>query len=461
MIQPNHILSRLSEGEVIVATERKAWFESCITKLLSNSRAEELSMEDAGGDDDFWPKPDDWRAAYRPYVVKDGVLQIPIFGVLLNRFEYQVGRYATGYTYILRALQRGLADGNVKGIALLCDTPGGEVAGNFELVDKIFAARSVKPIRAFAAEHAYSAGYSIASAAHKISMTRTAGVGSIGVVTMHVDYSEAMDKAGIKVTFIYAGKMKVEGNPYEKLSATAKGRIQKRIDRVYGIFVATVARNRGIDEQVVRDTEAGTFGAEEALELGLADEEAVFEESVEAFSKEVSAEDGNGDDDMATFTQEQHDAATAQARKEGETAGNAAGMTAAKTRFLAILGCDNAKDRPQAALAAALDTDMSAEQANTFLGKLASEVQAKADDKGDKKKKADDEDEEEGDADKKKKSAKTKDSARGSDAFSQHMNSDQHPEAGGGEDDEDKAQGNPLLAAFSMATGIKTGVAKQ
>ncbi len=67
----------------------------------------------------------------------------------------------------------------VKGIAFVIDSPGGHVAGNFDLVDKIFAARDVKPIRAFAAENAYSAAYSIASAAQSITVARTGGVGSI------------------------------------------------------------------------------------------------------------------------------------------------------------------------------------------------------------------------------------------------------------------------------------------
>ena len=70
------------------------------------------------------------------------------------------------------------------------------VAGNFDLVDRIFAARGVKPIRAYAAESAYSAAYSIASAADDITVSRTGGVGSIGVVTVHADYSQALDAGG-------------------------------------------------------------------------------------------------------------------------------------------------------------------------------------------------------------------------------------------------------------------------
>jgi signal peptide peptidase SppA len=364
------LLSRLAETEVLVAPERTEWFESCVRAVERSEHADAMLSDVMGGlgGDDYWPEADSWEARYKPYVVTNGVLQIPVVGVLMNRFGYQFGRYATGYTYIQKAFERGMADPAVRGIAFVIDSPGGEVAGNFELVDKLFAARGEKPVRAFAADHAYSAAYSIASAADKISMTRSGGVGSIGVVTMHVDYSEAMKDAGVKVTFIYAGKHKVDGNAYEKLPDAVKARIQARIDRTYGIFTSTVARNRGMDEQAVRDTEALTYGAEEALEIGLADSVGVFEEALEAFANEVST--ATGEDSMKTeqtaaegISQAAHDAAVTAARNEGM----AAGRKAASDRMTAIMGLDNAKGREKHALKMALTTDLSAEQVDGLL----------------------------------------------------------------------------------------------
>lgn len=388
MANDNHLLARLSNEELIVNPDRKDWFESCLTYLAKHEKSEDL-MEDtiissaSMQEDDFWPSPDDWRAVYRPYVVKDGMLQIPVFGVLLNRFSYQVGRYATGYVYLLRAMQRGLSDPNVKGIAWIHDSPGGEVAGNFELCDKIFEARGVKPMRAFSAESMYSASYSLGSSAGPIDVTKTGGVGSIGVVTAHVDYSKMMENAGVKVTFIFAGKHKVDGNPYEALAPAVKARIQKRIDRLYAVFTSTVARNRAMDEGDVRATEAATYTAEDAVEVGLADRVGVFEESLEAFARSLEAEDDEanaGENSMKTFTQAEHDKAIADARAEERasaatalTAAVAAASTEAKTRITTIMGSEVGLKRPKAAMAAAMDTDMTAEQAAAFLAKLPEE----------------------------------------------------------------------------------------
>ena len=44
-------------------------------------------------------------------------------------------------------------------------------------------------------------------------MPRTGGTGSIGVISMHVDWSQALTEAGVKVTFITYGERKADGHP--------------------------------------------------------------------------------------------------------------------------------------------------------------------------------------------------------------------------------------------------------
>lgn len=378
----NPILARFQNNEPVLADEHS----HVLINACAHQAALIMTRIDAAPDkpvmaDDFWYDESDWRAVYRPYIVRDGVLLIPVKGVLLNDFGYALGNWATGYQYIWRAFERGMGDLNVRGIALVCDTPGGMVAGNFELVDKMYAMRGVKPIAGFAHESAYSAGYSIISAADpgSITVSRTGGVGSIGVVTSHVDLSKMMEQDGIAVTFIHAGKHKVDGNPYEALAPEVKARIQKRIDYLYGIFVSTVARNRDMDEQAVRETEALTFGAPEALSNGLADKIGGFDDALADFSASLNPQEG--DETMADLTQadidtavaaatQNHEAALANARAEGA----AEGATAERTRINAILASDAGKERPKAALSAALKTGMDLDTATTFLAELPKEA---------------------------------------------------------------------------------------
>lgn len=372
----NPLLARFQNEPTLVSADSRAWFESCIhgaSAALSQIREDRTA---ASMEDDFWFESSDWRSAYRPYVVRDGVLQIPVKGVLLNDFPYALGSWATGYDYIWRAFQRGLGDENVKGIALVIDSPGGMVAGNFDLVDRMFERRGEKPVRAYASESAYSAAYSIASVADSITVSRTGGVGSIGVVTSHLDVSGAMEAGGYRITFIHAGKHKVDGNAYEPLPDDVKARIQSRIDDIYSIFVSTVARNRGLDEQAVRDTEALTFSAPEALSNGLADQIGALDDALADFSASLNPTEG--DETMADITQADIDNARASGVTEGTVAGQREGAVAERTRITTILDSEVALARPIAARSVALETDMSADQAATFLARLPEETTAPA-----------------------------------------------------------------------------------
>jgi signal peptide peptidase SppA len=378
MSMVNPLAARFADVPSLVAPVMRELFEAGLRAVAHHPRASDLLDAGVTAEDGFWPAADDWRSAYRPYIVRDGILFIPVKGCLLHDFPWALGSYATGYVYIARAIERGLVDMNVRAIALICASYGGEVAGCFELVDKIYAARSVKPIRAFAHEQAYSAGYAVASAADHVVVSRTGGVGSIGVVTAHVDLSDAMKQMGFKITFIFAGAHKVDGNAYEPLPKDVQARIQARIDALYEIFVTSVARNRAMDEKAVRATEALCFTAAEAVENGLADSVGPLDDAVAAFNADLSAADDEGDEEMSTATTAAAQAATDKtaidaARAEGVTAGTAEGVkqgaTAERERISAILGSEEAKDRRELAEHLAFGSDMSADAAKGILAK--------------------------------------------------------------------------------------------
>lgn len=380
----NPLMAKFAGEPVLVEPTAGDRVRACLEAVASHPQAAVLLGEQAAAGDDFWSfEPDSFLAWVRPYVVVDGVLQIPIKGVLLHDFPYAFGSWATGYEYIWRAFQRGCGDfvtGAIKGIALIEDSPGGMVAGCFDAVDKAYLLKQVTgvPVRAFAAESAYSAAYAWFSLADHGVVSRTGGVGSIGVVTSHLNVSENMAKQGYKITFIHAGKHKVDGNPYEALSAEVQARIQARIDELYGVFVSTVARNRPVlSEAAIRDTEALTFTATQAVSLGLADSIGALDDALAVYAAELFSTDGDEQmaDQVTTAAVDPaaQDAALAAAREEGRQAGLVEGAANALTRINAILGSEAAAARPKAALSAALKTGMSADEAQAFLSDLSPE----------------------------------------------------------------------------------------
>ncbi|WP_169308932.1 S49 family peptidase [Paracoccus gahaiensis] len=211
----------------------------------------------------------------QPFAMIDGIAVIEIAGTLVHRGAW-IGQSSglTSYEGIAAQLQAALADPSVRGIALDIDSFGGEVAGAFDLADRIRAARAQKPVHAFVAEHALSAGYVLASQADRITLPRTGAVGSIGVVALHTDMSGALDQKGIAVTLIHAGAHKIDANPYQPLPEAVHDKMQSQLESVRQLFAQTVAEGRGgrLDAAAALATEAAVFRGADAVAAGLADE---------------------------------------------------------------------------------------------------------------------------------------------------------------------------------------------
>jgi hypothetical protein len=124
------------------------------------------------------------------------------------------------------------------------------------------------------AEHAFSAGYALASQADRILLPRTGAVGSIGVVVMHADMSSQLDQDGVRVTLIHSGQHKVDGNPYVPLPDAVRDDIQREIDVLRFLFAETVAAGRAgrLSQDAAMATQAATYRGADAIASGLADE---------------------------------------------------------------------------------------------------------------------------------------------------------------------------------------------
>ncbi len=217
------------------------------------------------------------------------VAVVPIHGTLVRRtigLEAESG--LTSYAAIASQIDAALASPDVAAILLDVDSPGGESGGVFDLADRIRAAAKVKPVWAVANDMAFSAAYALASAATKVFVSRTGGVGSIGVIAMHVDQSEKDAQDGVRYTAVFAGDRKNDLNPHEPISDEAHAFLKAEVNRVYGLFVETVARHRGIEPSAVRDTEAGLFFGQAAVAIGLADAIGTFDVALSQLLDSVS-----------------------------------------------------------------------------------------------------------------------------------------------------------------------------
>lgn len=231
-------------------------------------------------------------ARAREVATIDGaVAVVPVYGVLSNKMDAMSAMSGgTSYAGIKKALHAALSSEDVKAVVLDIDSPGGSVPGTDELATEIRRIRGGdKPIIAQVNSLAASAAYWIAASTDEIVVTPSGRAGSIGVYTAHDDISAALEKRGIKRTYISAGKYKVEGNETEPLSDEALKHIQDSINHSYGRFVDAVAEGRGTTRGKVEDGygQGRVFYAQALMDRGMVDRVATLDETLERYGADV------------------------------------------------------------------------------------------------------------------------------------------------------------------------------
>ena len=206
---------------------------------------------------------------------------IPIHGILTKKpGELDDFLGMTSYDRVQAQIEEALEDESIETILLDIDSPGGEVNGIFDLADFIYESRGKKRIVAIANDDAYSAAYAIASSAEEVYVSRTSGVGSIGVIARHIDQSSFDEKQGIKYTTVFAGSRKNDLNPHEPITSESLENLKSEVNRLYEMFSQLIARNRGLSIQTIKNTEAGLYFGQNAIEIGLADGVRTFSEII-------------------------------------------------------------------------------------------------------------------------------------------------------------------------------------
>lgn len=183
------------------------------------------------------------------------------------------GVWWDGHESVRAKIEKALLDPSVGAVVLDISSPGGVVAGCWDAVRAVQAAkiRSGKPILGYAHEHAYSAAYAWAMVADELYLPESGGTGSIGVLSILYDQSKMWDELGIKFAVVRSGERKARGNGYEPLDQATVDESQSRVDLLAGQFFALVAAQRRIKVDALRALEGACFDGAIAVEKKLAD----------------------------------------------------------------------------------------------------------------------------------------------------------------------------------------------
>ncbi|MFQ5460602.1 MAG: S49 family peptidase [Anaerolineae bacterium] len=273
---------------------------------------------------------------------------------------------ATSYDLLARDFARAIEDPQVRAVVLDIDSPGGEVNGIAELADQVHAARDVKPVVAYVSGMAASGGYWIASAAREIVTAETGELGSIGVAAVYADTSERDQAKGVREIVTVSGQSPDKNRP----PTDDRGRelLQRRVDDLAAVFVAKVARNRGVSEETVLSDfgRGAVLVGRAAIEAGLADRLGSLEGVIEELKPQeggammsdpnTAGEQAPAIQITAELVRDDHpdiaEALRAEGREQGEQA--------ARERIAAILSLPEAEGRQDLAkhIAFATTTDL-------------------------------------------------------------------------------------------------------
>jgi signal peptide peptidase SppA len=233
-----------------------------------------------------------------PQTAPSGVVVIPLTGIITPQGSFLsmlFGGAPGGLLAFREQFRAAMASPDVSAIVIDVDSPGGITDLVTETATEIRAARGQgKRIVAIADTQMASAAYWIASQADEIVATPSGSAGSVGVYRIHQDWSVANAQMGIAFSYIAAGKYKVEGNPDQPLDEAARAAWQADVQDAYDMFVADVAAGRGVSaETVIADYGEGrSMNAQRALDAGLVDRVATFDEVVSGLLASAAAPAG-------------------------------------------------------------------------------------------------------------------------------------------------------------------------
>jgi protease IV len=173
----------------------------------------------------------------------------------------------------VRQFDRLASSSAAKAVIVHVDSPGGTTAGSEQLFDALGRVRAKKPIAVVVDSMAASGAYITAISGDYIVAKQTSLVGSIGVLFEYPNFSDLLDKIGVKVESIKSTPLKAAPNGFEPTSPEARAAIQSIIMDSYAWFKGLVQDRRHMtDAQLAAVDDGRVFTGHQGVDLKLIDQ---------------------------------------------------------------------------------------------------------------------------------------------------------------------------------------------
>jgi len=258
-----------------------------VASVFTNIASEKIRDENTKQLEKFLSGDVSFNAPLNPYIAV-----VEVKGTIQEQTQSSVFTLEEGYlhTTTLEYIDQLIQDKNNKGILLYVDSPGGTVYESEELYLKLLQYKEETgcPVWTYMAHYAASGGYMVSMAADKIYANTNTTTGSIGVIMSGYDMTGLYEKLGIEYVSITSG----ENKDSSQLNDEQIEIYQSQVDECYESFVDIVEKGRNMSEKDVKKLADGrTYTAKQALEKGLIDEIALYDDMKHEMMKKLDVYD--------------------------------------------------------------------------------------------------------------------------------------------------------------------------
>lgn len=174
---------------------------------------------------------------------------------------------------LLRLLQKISESKHVSGVIVAVNSPGGTTAGGEALFEALRTVAKTKPVVAQFGTVATSAAYIAGLATDQIVARGNTITGSVGVIFQWPEFTQLLEKLGIKVNEIKSGPLKANPSPFLPLDDAGRSAAEEMVAESQRWFLNLVRTRRGIDTKDVAGLEQGrVFSGRDALNHKLIDQ---------------------------------------------------------------------------------------------------------------------------------------------------------------------------------------------
>jgi protease IV len=200
-------------------------------------------------------------------------------------------------------ITRLAANGNIAGIIINVDSPGGQAAGTQQVADAIKAAGRIKPVVGMIDDgYAASAAMWMISACSEVYVTKkTDQAGSIGVYMTLADWYAMAKSQGLPVRDIYAPQSTDKNGPYREALKGNDGPMKEQLGLMADAFISAIKTNRAGKLTSDEWNTGGMYNAKEAIKIGLVDGMKSYTQIVKRVEQLVQSRQTQNQNNMSAF----------------------------------------------------------------------------------------------------------------------------------------------------------------